>query len=311
MATIKGGLFTKGGSAGGSEIPVLEIAQSQIALDTITLTADQVTMMQDNDTIIFKCDYLGKRLVMNKIRWDGIFSANSSTPQTDIVFQSFLLKDETTYKYESVLQLTLASGSSTASMETISFHETPYSNGCYTTDVAPTEDDGDLLYDIADIDLGDAESLKYGDIIIYSNNGSAEKIYYVDDASDEEAIIVLEKASISSGGGGGSQLYQHNVKITSMGVFLATITIINSDSTPITDIRTITSWLQTNGFTATSPNYMIYPLGFVYSTSTQKLVSMGVAYDSNNEYSFKYMDMQSGIQSTGTMSVQLDVPIAL
>ena len=102
---------------------------------------------------------------------------------------------------------------------------------------------------------------------------------------------------------GGNQTYKHNIKLTS-GNDIVMIYIENDDATPFT-VATINQWLNDNNFNCVSPNYMIYPLGFIYNTVDKKLKSIGIAY-SSSEGTLKYMNVESVVSTTGVLSLILD-----
>lgn len=243
IANIKGG-------SGGTTIPTLTITQSQLGGGGFTPTQEQISIMQNNDIIIFDCAYIGKKLVMQKVRWDGIFSQNALTPQTTIVFTSNFNSPDIDNKYIAGLQLALPENSNVCYMNTtdISIPEASQSV-CFTT-ATPTIDGYDTYFDLSDIDgtIGD-----YSVIVQTDANNVALKIYsdlYVD--GENELVYVSEKASF---GGGGFTTYLHNVllSISTSPLFAYCCCVVKADTkTAVTTLSELATLLYNNGYVSAS-----------------------------------------------------------
>lgn len=245
---------TKGGS-GGTTIPTINVSQSQWGSNSFTPTQEQLNLMLNNDVIVFKCDYIGKESVMQKVRWDGIYSDDSLTPQTTTIFlsPSILTSDENdNISGVSQLMIVIPQNSQTAYVNGIGTDWAKRTSGVYLVSGTLNEDNGEYYFDYADIDI-DESVLKYDDLLIYTSSNNATKIYMVDYIDDENNYVyVVEKASI---GGGGKYKHVINITYNYTGVSpifcRLTMVIDTANSTPFT-FDTLCQWLYDNGFYAGS-----------------------------------------------------------
>ena len=144
-------------------------------------------------------------------------------------------------------------------------------NGTYFVDLTnATESSGTYTIPSEDIENGDF-TLQVGDTLIDKDSGSMLKVATL--TPSITASLVFEASS----GGGGSQLYQHNLTITSAsGQDIITLKIINDNNTSI-DFTALGNYLNDNGFTSVSNLYetggyigskSINPTGLYYKNNT-------------------------------------------
>lgn len=287
---------TKGGS-GGTSIPTINVSQSQWGSNSFTPTQEQLSLMLNNDVIIFKCDYIGKESVMQKIRWDGIYSDSSLTPQTTTIFlsPSILTGDENdNISGITQLMIVIPQNSQTVYVNSIGTGLPQKTSGVYLVSGTLTEDNGEYYFEYGDIDIDDSV-LKYGDLLIYTSSNNATKIYMVDYIDDEnEYVYVVEKASI----GGGSQLYQHRITIIDIKMYLR---FEFYDSIATKEIETITqlnSWLLANGYDGSSASRRMYLIcgNVPVSSSLRNIVWIyGISGSGNDtDVKGKYINISSG-----------------
>lgn len=139
--------------------------------------------------------------------------------------------------------------------------------GIYLSATAPTTT-GNTLYTFASINIINvgANNIKIGDIIVYSNNGTIDSFYQIESITKENNSIYYDCFKRGDVGGGGSQLYQHNLKLSYAGDFIANAQVINNSSTPLT-MDTLKAYLTNNGFTGYSS--VLMAIGFGKAGSPQ------------------------------------------